>query len=178
MKTTKINETKKNAVNEIRTLFENAKDVLFTDFRGLSVSEISQLRNTLREAETDYKVVKNNYTKIAMEELGLPDVSDILFGPTALALTKSDIGPVAKAILDFGKDTSLAIKGGVVGGKVFSLDEIKALSALPGREHLLAMLMGTMNAPLQNLTNCLNGVMQNLVRTLQAIAEKKGSEGA
>ncbi len=177
MKTTKINETKKNAVNEIRTLFENARDVLFTDFRGLSVTEIAALRNTLRESETDYKVVKNNYTKIAMEELGLPDVSDFLFGPTALALTKGEVGPVAKVLLDFGRDTSVAIKGGVVGGKVFSLDQVKALSALPGREQLLAMLMGTMNAPLQNLTNCLNGILQKLVRTLQAIAEKKGSEG-
>ena len=177
MKTTKINETKKNAVNDIRSLFENAKDVLFTDFRGLSVAEIAALRNTLRESATDYKVVKNNYTKIAMEELGLPDVSDFLFGPTALALTKGDVGPVAKVLLDFGRDTSVAIKGGVVGGKVFSLDEVKALSALPSREQLLAMLMGTMNAPLQNLAGCLNGILQKLVRTLQAIAEKKGNEG-
>jgi len=177
MKTTKINETKKNAVNDIRSLFENAKDVLFTDFRGLSVAEIAALRNTLRESATDYKVVKNNYTKIAMEELGLPDVSDFLFGPTALALTKGDVGPVAKVLLDFGRDTSVAVKGGVVGGKVFSLDEVKALSALPTREQLLAMLMGTMNAPLQNLAGCLNGILQKLVRTLQAIAEKKGNEG-
>lgn len=175
MKTTKVNEVKQNAVKEIRALFEDVNDVLFTDFRGLSVSEITQLRNTLREAATDYRVVTNNYTKIAMEEMGLPDASEFLFGPTALALVKKEAGPVAKTILDFGRATSVSIKGGIIGGKVFSLDQVRALSALPSREQLMALLMGTMNAPLQNLTNCLNGVMQNLVQTLRAIADKKSS---
>jgi large subunit ribosomal protein L10 len=120
-------------------------------------------------------VVTNNYTKIAMQEMGLPEVSEFLFGPTALALVRKEAGPVAKTILDFGRDASVSIKGGIVGGKVFSLDQVKALSALPSREQLMALLMGTMNAPLQNLTNCLNGVMQKLVQTLNAIADKKSS---
>jgi len=175
MKTTKVNETKQNAVKEIKLLLENADDVLFTDFRGLSVAEITQLRNILREVETEYRVVKNNYTRIAMQEMGLPDVSGFLFGPTALALLRKEAGPVAKTILDFGRNASVSIKGGVVGGKVFSHDQVKALSALPSRDQLMALLMGTMNAPLQNLTNCLNGVMQKLVQTLKAIADKKSS---
>ena len=83
---------------EIIALFEDVNDVLFTDFRGLSVAEITQLRNTLREAETEYKVVTNNYTKIAMQEMGLPDASEFLFGPTALALVRNEAGPVAKTI--------------------------------------------------------------------------------
>ncbi len=96
MKTTKVNEAKQNAVKAIMTLFEKTNDVLFTDFRGLSVAEITQLRNTLRETETEYRVVKNNYTRIAMQEMGLPDVSGFLFGPTALALLRKEAGPVAK----------------------------------------------------------------------------------
>ena len=175
---TKVNERKQNAVKEIRVLFENANDVLFTDFRGLSVAEITRLRNALRETETEYRVATNNYIRIAMQEMGLPDASELLFGPTALALVRKEAGPVAKTILDFGRDTSVSIKGGIVGGKVISLDQVKALSALPGREQLMALLMGTMNAPLQNLTNCLNGVMQKLVQTLRAIADKKSSEDA
>jgi large subunit ribosomal protein L10 len=175
-KTTKANDSKREAVKQIMGFFEGAHDVLFTDFRGLNVAQITQLRNTLRQKETDYRIVKNNYTKIAIRELGLPDASELLFGPTAVALVRKDVGPVAKAILDFSKESSVLIKGGIVGGKVFSLEQVEALSNLPGRDQLIATLMSAMNAPLQNLTYCLGGIVQKLVLTLKAVADKKGRE--
>ena len=178
VKTQKINESKKADVAKIKEQLEQTRDVLFTDFRGLNVDQITRLRNSLREQETEYKVVKNGSTRIAMSEMGLPDVSEFLFGPTALALVRTDPGPVAKVILDFARDSSVQVKGGIVGGRVLTPEEVKALSELPGREQLLAMLMNTMNAPVQKLVYGLQGVLQNLVLTVKAVADKKSQEGS
>ena len=176
MVTTKVNERKQEAVQEVKKLVGESKDLIFTGFRGLNVAQMTTLRLRLREAETDYRVVKNNYTILALSELGLPDVGDFLFGPTALALVRTDAGPSAKVILDFGRDTSVTLKGGLIGGKVFTEEEMVALSRLPSREILLSVLMGTINAPLQSLAYGLNGIAQKLVRVLQAIVDKKTAD--
>lgn len=176
MVTSRVNDQKTEAVQKVRKLVEEAKDLIFTGFRGLNVAQMTQLRTKLREAETDYKVVKNNFTKLALSEMGLPDVEDFLFGPTALALVRSDAGPSAKLILDFSRNTAVTIKGGLIGGKIFTEEEVIALSRLPSREVLLAMVMGAATAPLQNLVFVMNGVTQKLVRVLQAVADKKAAE--
>jgi large subunit ribosomal protein L10 len=111
-----------------------------------------------------------------MKEAGLPDASAMLEGPTALAFLGRDPGPAAKVMVDFTKSAPLAIKGGVISGKLFSAKDIEALSALPGRLQLIASLMGTMNAPLTNLMYVMNGVASKLVRTLAAVADKKKAE--
>ncbi len=171
--TRKINAAKKEAVENIKNFIGESQNIIFTDFRGLDVAKITDLRQQLKEQESDYKVIKNNYTKIALEELGLPDVSDFLVGPTALALIRKDAGPVAKSLLGFTRDTSAVVKGGIIGGKLAHLADIEALSRLPGREQLLAMLLSTMNAPVQNLAYALNGVALKLVWALKAVADQK-----
>ena len=176
VKTQKINQRKTEAVQKVKQQLESARDVLFTDFRGLNVSQISELRKALRDTETDYRVVKNAYTKIALQEMGFPDVSEYLFGPTALALVKRDVGPVAKAIIDFSRNSTVQMKGGIIGGRVFSFEEVKALSELPGRDQLLAMLMRTMNAPVQKFVFGLNAVVQKLVLTIKAVGDQKAAE--
>lgn len=172
----RINERKKEAVGRIKETLEGARDIIFTDYRGLTVQQITALRGKLRETATAYKVVKNDYARIAMQQLGLPDASSLLTGPTALALVGRDVGPVARVILDFTKDSPLQLKGALVDGRLFGAGDVEALSRLPGRETLIAMLMGTMKAPLQNLVYVINGVTSKLVRTLAAVAEKKKSE--
>ena len=112
-----------------------------------------------------------------MQQLDMPDVSDMLLGPTALALAKDDAAAVAKTLFDFAKDAPVSVKGAIVDGKVFSGSETEALSKLPSRDQLIAQLMSTMQAPLQNLVYAMNGTVQKLVRVLQAIADKKQEEG-
>ena len=90
-----------------------------------------------------------------------------------MALARSDIGPMTKVLFDFTKDSTLKIKGGLVDGKVVSSTDVEAISRLPGRNELYAILMGTMNAPLTSLVYVMNGVITKLVRTVQALAENK-----
>ncbi|MBN2736275.1 MAG: 50S ribosomal protein L10 [Spirochaetales bacterium] len=174
-KTQKIQKYKSDAVDKIKIMVQGASDIIFADYRGLSVEQITNLRGKLAENAAELRVVKNNFTKIALQELKMPDVGDSLFGPTAIALIKKDSGPVAKAMVEFAKDLPLELKGGIVGGQFFNNEQITALSKLPGREQLLASLMGTMNAPLKNMMYAMNGVIEKLVRTVKAVADQKNN---
>jgi large subunit ribosomal protein L10 len=172
----KIQPKKTEAVKELVDQFSGTRDFFFTDYRGLTVGQITDIRNRLREQKAEFHVVKNNYAKIAFDEIKHGEVKDMLVGPTAIAYSKEEAGPVAKAILDFSKDAPLELKGGLVEGSLFDKEQVLAFSKLPTKTELLQMLMGTMNAPLQNMVYALNGVTTKLVRTLAAVAEKKGQE--
>jgi large subunit ribosomal protein L10 len=173
---TKVQQHKVDALEAIKSTFGENKDFIFTDYRGLTVDQITELRRKLREKEVEYRVVKNRYAKLAFQQLDMPDVADLLVGPTALALLKDDAASVAKILFDYSRETPVEVKGALVDGRVFDAAQIEELSKLPGREQLLAQLMGTMNAPVQNLVYAMNGVTQKLVRVLQAIADKKAEE--
>ncbi len=170
---TKLNDEKTAAVEAVKTRLSENKDYVFTDYRGLTVDQITTLRAKLRENNAEYRVIKNRFAKIAFQQLDMPEVADFLVGPTALALAKDDAGTVVKALIDFGKDTPLELKGAIIDGTLFDAKQAEAFSKLPTRDELLAMLMGTMNAPLRNLMYAMNGVASKLVRTLQAVADKK-----
>jgi large subunit ribosomal protein L10 len=172
-KTQKIQPYKTEGIKKIKDLIESSRDVIFTDFRGLNVTQITDLRRSLQEKEAEYRVVKNNYARLALSELGFPFDEDFLIDPTAVALARSDIGPIAKVLFEFTRDSTLKIKGGLIDGKVVSSEQVEAISRLPGREQLYAMLMGTMNAPLTNLVYAMDAVVTKLVRTLQAVADSK-----
>lgn len=173
---TKVQEHKVDALEAIKSKFEENKDYIFTDYRGLTVDQITELRRKLREKEAEYKVVKNRYAKLAFQQMEMPDVADLLVGPTALALLKDDPSAIAKILVDYAREAPVQVKGALVDGKVFDGPQTLELSRLPGRDQLLAQLMSTMNAPLQNLVYAMNGVTQKLVRVLQAVADKKGEE--
>ncbi len=175
-KTQKIQQYKTEAVNKIKQMMKDSRNIIFTNYRGLNVQQITELRRQLITREAEYRIIKNKFTEIAMSDLGLPFEKDFLIDPTALALVKKDSGPVAKVLFDFVKDTSLQVKGGMIDGKILSTPEIMALSRLPGREELYAMLMSAMNAPLTNLLHVTNGVITKLVRTVQAVAESRARE--
>ncbi len=173
---TRVNESKEQSVAYLKDKFAAVGDYIFADYRGLSVDQITELRSKLYESQTEFRVIKNRYAKIAFEQLGKPDVSEYLVGPTAVALSNGDTNAVAKELFTLSKDWPMTIKGGLVDGNVFSAADVEAFSKLPGRLELLAMLMGTMNAPVRNLACAFNDVPTRLVRVLQAVADKKAAE--
>lgn len=171
--TTKVQDHKVAALEAMKEKLGSARDYIFTDYRGLTVEQITQLRRELRQRSADYRVIKNRYAKRAFEELEQPDVSGFLVGPTALVFAGEDVSGTAKVIFDKGKEWPVSVKGSLIDGQVFDAAQTEAVSKLPGREALLSSLAGTMMAPVQNLAFALNGVTQKLVRVLQAVAEKK-----
>jgi large subunit ribosomal protein L10 len=174
--TTKVQQHKVDALEAIKAKLGENTDFIFTDYRGLTVEQITDLRGKLREKSAEYRVMKNRYAKLAFEQLEMGGVSQFLVGPTAIALLKDDSPAIAKILVDYAKDAPIDVKGSWIDGQLFTAAQTEALSSLPGREQLLAMLMSAMNAPLQNFVFALNGVTTKLVRTVQAIADKKASE--
>mgnify|MGYP003573985053 CR=1 FL=1 len=173
---TKVQPEKIKAVTEIKEKFESVNDFIVTDYRGLSVGQITELRAKLRESGSEYKVVKNRYAKRAFKELGHEGLDDILIGPTAIAMIKGEPGAAAKALFGFAKDSPVKVRGGLVDGSVFDTKQLEAFSKLPSKIELVAMLMSTMNAPVQNLVYVLNAPVEKLTRTLKAVADQKAAE--
>jgi large subunit ribosomal protein L10 len=174
----KKQEYKIKAIGELKEHFGSTPDFIFADYRGLTVEQITNLRTQLRGKEARFKVVKNNFARLAFEELKAPDVSSYLVGPTAIAIAPKDANEVAKILLDFTREApALKVKGGLVGDVVYDASKIAAFSKLPGRLELISMLMSVMNGPARNLAAALNDIPSRLVRTVKAIADKK-AEGA
>lgn len=176
MEEKKIQQYKIDAVKELAEQVAAVNDVFFTEYRGLTVEQITELRNELRKDEGEYHVVKNSYARLVFKDLKLDDVQNFLVGPTALAYAKGESGPVAKTLLKFAKDAPLILKGGLVNGAVFDPKSVEEYSKLPTKPELIQMLMGTMQAPIRNMACALNDVTTKLVRTLAAVADSKGSE--
>jgi large subunit ribosomal protein L10 len=171
----KIQDSKTRAIGELKEALGASKDFIFTDYRGLTVEQISALRRQLRAKEVHYKVVKNNFARLAFEQLSMPDVSSYLVGPTAVAIAPKDSNEVARILFDFTRETpALKIKGALVGDAVYDAAQTEAFSKLPGRLELISMLMSVMNGPARNLAAALNDIPARLVRTINAVADQKG----
>jgi large subunit ribosomal protein L10 len=166
-----------NAIAAEKDRITSVKDYIFTDYRGMTVEQISTLRKQLREKNAVYHVVKNNFARIAFEECKFPDVAKLLVGPTAVAYAKADSNEIAKVLLDFAKENPVKIKGGLVDGNLFDPAQLVAFSKLPSKNQLIAMLMSAMSGPARNLAYALNAIPSKLVRTLKAVADKKAGEG-
>jgi len=175
----KVQESKTQAIGELKEAFSVSEDFIFTDYRGLTVGQITALRKNLRAKEVTYKVVKNNFARIAFEQLSTPDVSSHLVGPTAVAISPRDSNEVAKIIFDFAKEApALKVKGSLVAGSVYDAAQTEAYSKLPGKLELISMLMSVMNGPARNLAAALNDVPSRVVRTVKAVADQKEGGGA
>ena len=171
----KIQERKTKAIGELKESLSAAEDYIFTDYRGLTVEQITNLRKQLRAKDVEYTVVKNNFARLAFEQLKTPDVSSYLVGPTAVAITPHDANEVAKIFFDYLKEfPALKVKGALINGIVYDTAKTESFSKLPGKPELISMLMSVMNGPVRNLTVALNDVPSRLVRTIKAIADKKG----
>jgi large subunit ribosomal protein L10 len=171
----KVQEAKVKSIGELKDSFSQAPDYIFANYRGLTVEQITNLRTQLRAKGAQFKVVKNNFARIAFEELEAPNVASYLTGPTAVAISPRDSNEIAKILFDFAKEVpALNVKGGLVGKSVYDAKQVEAFSKLPGRLELIAMLMSVMNGPARNLAAALNDINGRLVRTVKAVADKKG----
>ncbi len=168
-------------VDEVRGKFSAAQAALLTEYRGLTVTDMQRLRRSLRDAGGEVKVYKNTLVRFAARDLGL-EIDDLLTGPTAIAFVAAEGGDavtVAKALKDFAKtNPALVVKGGVLGDKVLSADEAKALADVEPREVLLAKIAGAMAAPMQQFAGLLQAVPRNFAYGLAALIEKGGAPGA
>jgi large subunit ribosomal protein L10 len=165
-------------VDEVRERLTSSSAVLLTEYRGLKVSELANLRRTLRDAGGDYKIYKNTLVRFAVRDLGLEGVEELLVGPTAVAFVDGDVAAVAKALRDFSRtNPNLIVKGGVLGQKALSADEAKALAELPSREVLLARLAGGLAAPMVQFAGLLQALPRNMAYGLKALIDQKVAGG-
>ena len=152
-------QAKKEEVTKLAETIKNAKLVLLTDYRGINVSDVTELRANLRNLGADYKVIKNNITKRALKESNIEGLDDKLEGPTAVIMTSEDYLEPTKVIYKFTKDNEFyKIKGGVVDGKVMTAEEIITLAKLPSRQDLLSMLAGGLLANISKFAVALEQV--------------------
>jgi large subunit ribosomal protein L10 len=174
-----MNQTeKKTFVTEFRDKVKSAPVLYLTDFTGLDVKSMTELRRRLKESGAEFLVVKNRLAKLAIEELDLPDLGDSLLGPTGVVLGYD--GPVepAKALADFAKehDDKPVFKIGVMDAALVSAEEIQKLAKLPPREQLLAALAGALEAPMAALASALEGKIQEMAGVLDALKSQKEGE--
>ncbi len=168
-------QNKQQVVSEMHEKLAKAKAVFLADFRGMSVEKATTLRNDLRGAEVEYRVVKNTLLELASVETESAVLAPHFKGPTAVALTYSDPVAAAKVLAKYAKDQQAAfvLKGGVLSGKFITAVEIQALSELPSREVLIAKMLGSMNAPATNFVGVLAAIPGSFVRALDAIRQQK-----
>jgi large subunit ribosomal protein L10 len=167
-------QKKEAVVAELKELFSATQAVFLADFKGLSMETLSALRRKIRQCGADFRVTKNTLVKLASQDSPVKALDGLLEGNNALGYTKADPAALAKALFDFAKDNEkLVIKGGVLGSKVLTPDQIKALAKLPSREALLSSLLGTMQAVPTSFVRVLAAVPQKLLYALVAIKESR-----
>ncbi len=167
-------DEKKKIVEDIRKKFSESKIVILTDYKGLDVENINELRRKLKDSEVEYRVAKNTLFMIASEGTDAELIKDSFKGPSAVALSYNDPVVPAKILTEFaGSHEALEIKVGVMAGKILDLTAIRNLSALPSREVLLGQVLSVMNGVPTALVRALNDITVRLLNVLQAIKEQK-----
>lgn len=156
-----ILKQKEEEVSKLAEKFKSCNLILLTDYRGITVDSVTTLRNTLRDTNSEYKVIKNNIVRRALETNGESSLNEVLEGPTAVITTEGEYLDPLKAIYNFSKDNDFyKIKGGIVEGKVLSVEELITLAKLPSRQELLGMLAGGLLGTISKLAVGLNEVQK------------------
>jgi large subunit ribosomal protein L10 len=170
---------KEEKVAALHTKFAAAKGAILSDYRGLNVQQMAELRSRLREAVVELQVVKNTLARRAAEETAFVQLADYFVGPTSVAFTTDDVVAMAKALTEYARaEPKLTIRAGLIEGKVISPQEITALAELPPREILLARLLSGMQSPVAGFVGVLHGVLRQLLYALLAIRDaKEGQAG-
>jgi large subunit ribosomal protein L10 len=162
----------------VRKRFDEADGAILTEYRGLKVKELADLRRTLRASGGEYKIYKNTLVRFAARDAGIGALDALLKGPTAVTFVRGDAAAVAKALRDYGRTNQLlVIKGGVLGDKVLDAQQTTALAELPSRDVLLARIAGGLAAPLQQLAGLLQALPRNLAYGLAALRDQKAEAG-
>lgn len=164
------------AVAQIREDLAASQAVFVTDYRGLTVAQLTRLRRKLREAGTEYRVVKNTLARRAAAEVDASVLESLLVGPSGVAFAKQDPVATAKVLNEFARETKIfEIRGGMLQGKLLTAEGVQALADLPPREVLLAQVVGGMQAPISGFVSVLQGTIRKLVYALDAVREKKAA---
>jgi large subunit ribosomal protein L10 len=165
-------------VNEVRDRLEASDAAVLTEYRGLSVSELAELRQGLSAAGGDYKIYKNTLVRLAIADSPQAPMHDFLTGPTAIAFVRGDVSAVAKTLRDFARaNPNLVVKGGMVGTGVLSANDIGVLADLPSRDTLLAQFAGALAAPIQQLASLIEALPRNLAYGLSALIDQRQASG-
>lgn len=160
-------------VNEVRERLASANASVITEYRGLTVTQLAELRKALASVG-DYKVYKNTLVRLAVAGSEYEALTDLLVGPTAIAFVDGEISAAAKALRDFARlHPALVVKGGLVGGSTLGTDDLSRLADLPSRDVLLSRLAGGLAAPLQQLAGLLQALPRNLAYGLSALLDQR-----
>jgi large subunit ribosomal protein L10 len=169
-----IRPEKRDVVQDVKEKVQDASMIVFADYRGLSVSDMTELRQQLSEEQASLTVFKNTMMRIALSELEIEYPDEMLIGPSALVRAEGDPTKVSKLLVKYAKKKEcFAIKGGIYEDSIIEDSVIIQLSQLPGREELIAKSVGLIKSPITNLVLCLSSPIQGLINALNAIKEKK-----
>lgn len=171
-------EKKEEILKDLTELFENAKSVVFSDYKGVSVKEFGNLRSKLRENEVAYKVAKKTLIKLAAEKAGFRDLPEaVLEGQVGVAFAQNDEIAAAKTLYEFSKDNeNVKLLGALMEGRTLSQEETLALAKIPGKEELLAKLVGSMKSPITGFHGVLSSLLQNFALVVSAYKDKVEKE--
>ena len=162
-------------VTEVKERLGRADAALLTEYRGLNVAAIAELRRALRAAGGDYKIYKNTLARLGAHSAGIDTIDDMLVGPTAIAFVEGDAAAVAKALRDYARgNPNLVVKGGLLGQRVLTANEVTALADLPSREVILAQLAGALQAPIAQFAGLLAALPRNFAYGLKALLDQQG----
>lgn len=165
-------------IAEVQQLLTDTENLFVSDYRGLTVAELAELRSKLRESGARFRVVKNTLGGIAADKAGRETVKDLLNGPTAITFCGDDLVGAAKALADFAKThPQLEVRGGLLDASLIDHDAVKALASLPPRDVLIAQVVGTMAAPMTGLVTVLQGTISGFVRALDQVAQQRAAAG-
>lgn len=169
---------KRETVKELSKLFKSSQVLIFTDYRGLSVSEISNLRRQLRDKGVEYHVAKNTLTTLAANRTGLEKMNTMLDGPTAIAFVGDDIPGAAKVLSDFVRTSKiLQIRGGLAGSIVLNADQVGDLTKVLTRPEYIAKVLGSMQSPMTSMVGVLSGTIRNFMNVMQARVDQLKEQG-
>jgi len=165
-------------IDSLSEEFKSTDTIFVADYRGLSVSGITALRDRLRPTDASFRVVKNTLARIAAEQAGYEDVADLFVGPSAVAFVRGDAAAVAKALDQVSKETNgvLELRGGLMDGRKVDEAQVKDIAKLPPREVILALLVSAVNAPMVQTVGVLSAPMRDIVMILDAYIEKRQKE--
>lgn len=169
---------KSQIVNDLSEKFSRSKAVIFTEYKGLTVSEISGLRRQLKETDAEYKVVKNTLINIAASGASVELAKDFFSGPTGLAIAYGDPVEITKKVLHFAeKNDKFKVKSGIFEGRLCSFDEMKEISVLPSRTILLGMFGGVLQSPMSKLAFSMNETITKFARALETLKNNREKSG-
>lgn len=169
---------KKETVRELNHLFNSSEVMIFTDYRGLRVADLNNLRRQLRDKGVEYHIAKNSLTTIAAHRAGRDDLAQLLDGPTAIAFVGSDIPGAAKVLQDFVRTSRImTIRGGLAGKQLLSADQVGDLTKILTREQYIAKMMGSLNSPAQSIVGVLSNTLRGLMNVFQARIDQMKEQG-